>query len=164
MTYTLDDESIDHGNGSPGPVLEAEKLLKFIFHPDHITDDGDIAPSAVQSKDLTEPDRGLSVYRTAYADQQVITQNISDQQEKLPDQREFPEFCVVLCGDVRSIVDLEKRRGFLVIDDAVEGNIAHSIIFSAYDRKPSVIKKLRNEICDLLNQGRNTDLNEALTI
>ena len=54
---------------SPGPVTDAEFLLREMLNPDHVVE-GEVRPSAVSLRDLRE--RGFSVNRMDHVSQHFV--------------------------------------------------------------------------------------------
>jgi hypothetical protein len=156
MNYTLADEQHQCSNYSPGIVGEEEQLLRILFHPEHINDQNEIASSAVSTDDLRV--RGLSVYRKLHASKDMISDNISNQQQKanMSNQRNSASLAVLVCSDVRSFV-FNDERSFIVIDDALEDNISHASIYSAYPRKKSELRKIRIQLISLMEDRYSLD-------
>ena len=61
MKYQLKDEQRKCNQYSPGPVDDAEYLLRIVFNPEHINDENQVLPVAIPISDLSE--RGFSVER-----------------------------------------------------------------------------------------------------
>jgi len=100
---------------SPGPVLSEETLLRIVFYPDHIDDEGKLKPEAIPTQDLR--DRGFSVYRKLYVKRKKISNVIDNYVLKKP-ERQCRGISPVLCHTVRSINDRVESKAFNVLDDA----------------------------------------------
>lgn len=131
---------------SPGPVLSEEILLRIIYYPSHINDDGKLAPEAIPIKDLS--DRGFSTYRKLYVKREKISHVIDNYVSKKP-ERECRGISPILCETIRSVNDKEARKAFDVLDDArTKDDKAHAEIKFSRDYGKSVQRGLRKKLKD----------------
>ncbi|MEG9303239.1 hypothetical protein [Psychrobacter celer] len=148
--YTIEDEKKMCSKYSPGIVLNSEELYRITLHPDHISSEGEVLPAAISTDDLER--RGFSVERERYSDNDIIC-GIADKQVQSKESREHAELAKLGCGEIRNLsYEQTGNRSFLVIDDALENNIAHASIYSAMQTsKKSILRKLRNQLSPFLN-------------
>lgn len=137
---------------SPGPVHSKETLLRIIYYPNHVDDDGNLKPEAIPTQDLRE--RGFSVFRKLYVKREKISNVIKDYISKDP-KRECRGISPVLCETVRCIKDRESKKSFNVLDDAkTKDDEAHAEI--KYSRKygkaeqKGLRKKLKDKFTAIL--------------
>lgn len=131
---------------SPGPVLSEETLLRIIYYPYHIDDDGKLKPEAIPTQDLR--DRGFSVYRKLYVTRGKITSVIDEYISRKSD-RECRGISPVLSGTVRNINDKETKQAFHVLDDAkTKDDEAHAEIKYARSYGRAEQKGLRYKLID----------------
>ena len=100
---------------SPGPVLSEETLLRIVYYPAHIDDDGKLKPEAIPTQDLKE--RGFSVYRKLYVKREKIS-NVIDTYVSRQSERRCRGISPILCETVRNIGDKENNKAFNVLDAA----------------------------------------------
>ena len=119
-------ESTKQSPFSPGPVLSEETLLRIVYFPAHIDDDGNLKPEAIPTQDLN--DRGFSVYRKLYAKREKIS-NVIDNYVSRKSERKCRGISPILCETVRNIDDKDKKKAFFVLDAAdTKDNEAHAEI------------------------------------
>ena len=147
MPYTIADENTRQSPYSPGIVEPAEMLLRLGFHPEH-TEDGEIVPAAISREDLAE--RGFSVDRQSHVKRRVIEERACNLMANVPAKRQEALISSFSCGAVRELQDHNNERAFIVIDTAKDDNHAHASIYSAIERKPGQLKKVRNSLLQLL--------------
>lgn len=129
---------------SPGPVLSEETLLRIIYYPAHIDDNGELKPEAIPTQDLR--DRGFSVYRKLYVTRAKIT-SVIDNYVSRKSERECRGISPVLSRTVRNISDKEGNQSFHVLDDAkTEDDEAHAQIKYARSYGRAVQKGLRDKL------------------
>ena len=124
MAYTIDDELCSQSAYSPGVVQDEEELLRIIFHPEHISDNGDVLPTAIALEDLRS--RGFSVDRRQHAQRNIMQQTVECLRNRQPNHRQVDFIAQLLCEAVREMQDNDQERAFIVIDTACETNIAHA--------------------------------------
>lgn len=153
--YTIDSEKFKASDFSPCPVENNEYLLRITLHPEHI-DNGQILSSAISTTDLES--RGYSVERKKYTDISKICEKARNQIQRKPESRESAEIAEMLCEDIRSL-QFNQERAFLVIDDALEDNIAHASIYAAIKPCPkSILRQLRNQLTPFLENRTEPNL------
>ena len=119
-TPHLDESTSANPTLSPGPVQDQESLLRIIIEPDHIRE-GRIQPSAVQLRDLTQ--RGLSVYRRAYANKQAVGTDIEAllTRTTAAGRRRLEGLANFSTEAVRALT-VQEQQVFVVIDTALPEN------------------------------------------
>ncbi|NDA63121.1 MAG: hypothetical protein EBX50_13940 [Chitinophagia bacterium] len=125
---------------SPGLVRDDESLARLQFHPEHIKD-GQVIETAISIQDLT--DRGYSIARKVHIIPDTFAENARRMMEKVPEQRSGVQVSVFETSKIRELKFNDTERAFVVVDDALENDIAHACVLSAYERKSSQIRKLR---------------------
>ncbi|WP_201591935.1 hypothetical protein [Psychrobacter sp. Pi2-51] len=154
--YTIEDEKQMCSKYSPGIILCSEELYRITLHPEHISSEGDVLPSAISTADLEC--RGFSVERKEYSSTNIIC-DIADKQIQSKEAREYAEVAKLECGKIRTLnYEQTNDRSFLVIDDALENNIAHASIYSAMKTsKKSILRKLRTQLSPFLKNRVSLD-------
>lgn len=131
---------------SPGPVLSEESLLRIVYYPAHIDDDGQLKPEAIPTQDLN--DRGFSVYRRLYVKREKLSNVINSYVGKKP-ERECRGISPILCQTVRTISDRKAKKAFNVLDDATtKDDEAHAEIKFTRKYGRAEQKSLRNKLKD----------------
>ena len=145
--YTLDCEKITH-EFSPGVVEDEEPLLRLLYVPEHVVNDV-VIETAIPLDDLKS--RGLSLDRMTFAKKEIIQERMDKQMIKDPVKRQEASLAKFCCSDIRSIVDPDTGdRKNLVIDDAMEANIAHASIFSHKEMGKGALRKQRTVLLEYL--------------
>jgi len=147
--YTLDCEKITH-EFSPGVVEDEEPLLRLLYVPEHVdVKTNRVIETAIPLVDLKS--RGLSLDRLAFAKKGIIQERMKQQMIRDPDKRKEASLAKFCCSDIRSIVDTDSGvRKNLVIDDAMEINIAHASIFSHKEMGNGALRKQRAVLLEYL--------------
>ena len=148
-TPHLDESTSANPALSPGPVQNQETLLRIIIEPDHIRE-GRIQPSAVQLRDLTQ--RGLSVYRRAYANKQAVGADIEAllTRTTAAGRRRLEGLANFSTEAVRALT-VQEQQAFVVIDTALPQNRAHASIYLATPQvSHSVARELREHLLVLM--------------
>jgi len=151
----LDVETKKQTEFSPGPVEDQEQLLRAVFVPDHVDENGELKPEAIPRTDLQQ--RGFSVYRHGYVSRERFDGVLEGYLQK-DKNRACTGIAKLICGAVRSISDEEERQAFLVFDDAnVEIDEAHAAILFSSSYTPSRQKRLRKILLGCLNKLYSKD-------
>ncbi len=140
---------------SPGPVLSEETLLRIVYYPAHIDDDGKLKPEAIPTQDLNS--RGFSVYRKLYAKREKIT-TVIDTYVSRKAERKCRGISPILCKTVRNIDDKESNKAFVVLDaaDTLDNEAHAEIKYSrAYGRSEQ--RGLRLKLKDQFNTILDTE-------
>lgn len=141
---------------SPGPVLSEETLLRIIYYPAHIDDDGNLQPEAIPTQDLRE--RGFSVYRKLYAKRQKVSDVIDNYVSKNP-ERHCRGISPIQCHTVRSINNKDGNQAFNVLDDAkTEDDEAHAKIMFSQKYGKAEQKGYRSKLKDKFTTILDTEL------
>lgn len=129
---------------SPGLVADEEIIIRLGFAPEHYLN-GEVVVAAISSADLNEPQRGgYSVDRQKYEVEDVIRQRAETQMAKSPEKRQDPFIAPMETAKLRQEHTEDTRRAFIILDNSIEGNIAHASIMSAVKRTKSEIKELKD--------------------
>lgn len=147
---------------SPGPISNNEILLRLIFSPDHIHEDGTLKTEAISRRDLTE--RGFSLFRKKYVTVNKLLKVIEEYIEN-KNERKCEGISQFVCETVLSITDEAFGEIFQILEDAnTEDDLAHAIIkFSPHllkckDFKPATQKKFRSELIKKLENIIKTEI------
>lgn len=149
-SYIVEDETKRQSEFSPSPVKSEEDLLRLGYHPQDIDEKGKIAPKAITTEDLKE--RGFSVDRLEYCQKQLIENRAKNQSAKLPEKRQKSLISIFRCSSVRRIKKDDNERAFIILDTAEQKNIAHASVYGNTNKK-SILRKIRVELADLLNEN-----------
>ena len=146
------DEHVSAAPGiSPGVVEDNEFLLRELFNPQHVDDDGRILVTAISLKDLRE--RGFSVNRSRYVSPEFIRSSVK---ERLSIPRQGTPW------RDEGVAKLEARRvrqirtgedqAFAVIDTALPGNPGHASIYAGRPEEgEAYARELRSLLLPLLH-------------
>ncbi len=131
---------------SPGAVLSEETLLRIVYYPSHIDDNGKLKPEAIPTQDLRT--RGFSVFRKLYIKRKKIDKVIDSYVGKNSERR-CKGIYPIICSTVRNIEDNSKKKAFNVLDDAQTfDNEAHAEIKYSQKYTKSEQKGLRDKLKD----------------
>ena len=147
--YIIEDEQRKCSDYSPGIILNSEELYRITLHPEHISSTGEILPVAISTTDLES--KGFSVERKTYSNARSICDLAAKQVNHKP-TRDYAEIAKLKCETIRAMnYEQTQDRSFLVIDEALEKNIAHASIYSAVKMPTkSILRKLRIQLSPLL--------------
>ncbi len=150
--FSLEDENKKSSEHSPGPVASQELIVRECFNPEHFLE-GKYALSnaAITQRDLTS--NGLSIHRLGYLSDAQLKEIMLSRKNDRPDLRTDAHISTVQTATVREIKDDTDYRAFVVIDTALEQNIAHASCYSAVNRQPAQIRAIRMKLIDLLNKN-----------
>lgn len=133
-----------------GGVGDEESLVRTAYYPEHVVA-GQLVPAAIRSDDLNR--RGFSVDRECLLEIDVLKARAAFQMAQQPNGRLEAYASVFGCGEVRREVLAEDgASAFKVLYEPVEGNKAHSCIYSAIPRAPSLVKALKAVLLQHLNK------------
>lgn len=147
------DERAARSRGSPGRILDDEGLARFLYREEHVAPDGRLAPAAIPTSDLLEPQREcLSVARLQHLTAAGFRQLLADRQEKST-HNIFMGCGVALTADIRDLRSDDGRRELCVVDDAREGFAAHALLQLAHPEGygRGSVRRLRKRLIDLLD-------------
>lgn len=131
------------------PVNLQENLIRVIYRPDHVDNNGRLLENAIPSQDLTG--RGFSVQRQSYVKKEKI-QGMIDNYVNKKAERSFHSLAKAPCKAVRALHDEQNNQIFCVIDDANEPEDAgHAIILCARPYPQSKLKKLRTQLLEVFS-------------
>lgn len=113
---------------SPGVVADEELLLRELFSPQHINDDGQASAATISLKDLRY--RGFSVNRISYVSQDFIRLSVSERLARPRRERPWRDEGVAKfqARQIRKI-RVEGNQAFVVIDTALVENPGHASIY-----------------------------------
>ena len=143
---------------SPGIVEDEEHLIREMFNPQHINEEGEVIERAISVNELLAD--GFSVHRIRHVSKEFVEKSIQarlSRKRKEPWTSEGVSRLKTLA--VRQIL-LDNERAFVVIDTATEDNPGHaSIYFGAPQKGKAYAREARGFLLPLL-QNRMT-LDEA---
>lgn len=143
-------------NPSPGPVEDAEVLVRLAFHPEMIDEDGRLKNSAIPSDELRRqvdgeaPLRGCSVFRIAHtSDAQIGVEaaNLSANRAQRSDAFKFHWST----RELRELIADDGRRSVCVVDRAELHNISHAELWGGKaGRSKGALKSIRDQLISIL--------------
>lgn len=142
---------------SPGVVEDNELILRELFNPQHVGDDGEIVPAAISLQDLRE--RGFSVHRMKYVTREFIESSIKQRLAKPRSGKQWKEEGVakIVVRKIREL-KLQDRQAFVVIDTALENNRGHaSIFFANREIDKADTRELRSLLLPMLKKRMTID-------
>ena len=154
------DESKSAAPGiSPGIVEDEEYLIREMFNPQHINDEGKVIKRAISVNELLAD--GFSVHRIKYVSKEFVEKAI---QTRLSRTRKEPWISEGVSRlktlAIRQLFMDNNERAFVVIDTATEDNPGHASIYFATPQKgKAYAREARGFLLPLL-QNRIT-INEA---
>lgn len=145
---------------SKNPVSPEETLIRIIFSPEHITDNGKLKSTFIQSSDLNNPDNGLSVERKSYVSRSYIEKNIQNYVSKIHGRKLYG-FASIKCQHVLDIKDQNNIDAFYIEPRPTEDSSAHAVIICTNKYSRSIFNMVREK---LINSFSITStLEEALS-
>lgn len=127
MDFSDFDEKKAWGDISPGVVEYNEHLMRVLYSPYHIDNDGNLAPAAISTKELYE--QGFSVFRKKYSQKSEIEKLIKDKLILKQGDWQLGRLGLIICQLVRELKDLEGDQIFYVYDHAYDAqNYGHAVI------------------------------------
>tara|TARA_B100001971_G_C18203456_1_gene546089 strand:+ start:180 stop:656 length:477 start_codon:yes stop_codon:yes gene_type:complete len=148
--FDVSDEKNKQSSHSPDIVDDSENLIRFWHSPEHIDEDDNLLPSAISTSDLKK--HGFSVDREEFSSREYQDKQAKIREEKDPEKRKSRSLSTFKCKNVRKILSAEDDRAFVVVDDGIPENIAHTHIFSL-KYGDGTIRKHRIDLIDLLEEG-----------
>lgn len=140
---------------SPGPVASSERLLRLVFLPEEVNDNGTIKPTAWEKKDLRrdlegqKPSRGFSTNREDYVSRDQLVASAADFQSRAPDRREAVKVFGANVSDIRNLM-LDGERALCVVDRALKDDLSHAECWgAAAGRSEAKLKKIRADLAGL---------------
>ena len=143
---------------SPGIVEDEEQLIREMFNPQHINEEGKVIERAISVNELVAD--GFSVHRIKYVSKEYVKKSIQtrlSRKRKEPWTSEGVSRLKTLA--VRQIF-LEDERAFVVVDTATEDNPGHASIYFATPQKGKAYAREAHGFLLPLLQDRMT-LDEA---
>ena len=143
---------------SPGIVEDEEQLIREMFNPQHINEEGKVIERAISVNELLVD--GFSVHRIQHVSKEFVEKSI---QTRLSRKRKEPwasEGVPKLKTLAVRQIFLEDERAFVVIDTATEDNPGHASIYFATPQKGKAYAREARGILLPLLQDRVT-LDEA---
>lgn len=146
------DEHVSAAPGiSPGVVEDDEFLLRELFNPQHVDDDGRILVTAISLKDLRE--RGFSVNRIRYVSPEFIRSSVEERLSRPRQGTPWRDEGVAKL-ETRRVrqIRVEEDRAFAVIDTALPENPGHASIYAGRPEKgEAYARELRSLLLPLLH-------------
>ncbi len=139
------DEHVSAAPGiSPGVVADDEFLLRELFNPQHIDDNGQVLVTAISLQDLRH--RGFSVNRIKYVSPDFIKSSVRKRLSRPRHGRPWRDEGVAKF-EARRIrrIQTQGERAFVVIDTALPENPGHASIYVTKPEKgEAYARELRN--------------------
>lgn len=150
------DEHVSAAPGaSPGVVENNEFLLRELFNPQHIDDDGQVLHTAISLKDLRH--RGFSVNRIGYVSPDFMRSSVEERLSRPRRGKPWRDEGVARL-ETRQVrrFRTEGDQAFAVIDTALPENPGHASIYVTKPEKgEAYARELRSLLLPLL-QDRMT--------
>ena len=150
------DEHVSAAPGvSPGVVENDEFLLRELFNPQHIDDDGQVLPAAISLEDLRH--RGFSVNRIEYVSPDFMRSSVEERLSRPRGGKPWRDEGVARL-ETRQVrrFRAEGDQAFAVIDTALPENPGHASIYVTKPEKgEAYARELRSLLLPLL-QDRMT--------
>lgn len=142
---------------SPGAVHLSEEIVRLVYLPEEIAEDGTLKPTSIEKKELKrlvdgqKCERGFSINRCAFIDDDVLRSKATEHRDKMPDQRlEVWTFK----GQVEAIRSLKLDDGsqqLCVVDRAESDDQSHAECWGARaGRGDSLLRKIRTDLASKL--------------
>ena len=135
----------------PGRVSDGEELGRLLFRECYLTPDGFLAPAALPTADLIEPQRkGLSVARLAHLSDNELRRQIAVRERRNPKNR-FIGMGIAMTSGVRSLRTADGRREVCVVDDPLKGYCSHALLrlANAGTYSPGSVRRIRERLIEL---------------
>lgn len=149
-------ESAEVSPCSPGVVKSAEQVARILLTPKHFDESGSLHEKAIQDA----LNRGLSVMRLAHSSYERVQFQAGrlidlDVQRRLEEAREptelaFAGVATAQVEKVRAILNEAGRRGFCVVDTALENVPEHADIIVTPGANRPARKRLLKQLKDVL--------------
>lgn len=154
------DESKSAAPGtSPGIVEDEEYLIREMFNPQHINDEGKVVKRAISVNELLAD--GFSVHRIKYVSKEFVEKAIQTRLSKKKKLWKSEGVSRLKTLAIRQLF-LGNERAFFVFDTATEDNPGHASIYFATPQKgKAYAREARGFLLPLL-QNRMT-IDEAYT-
>jgi hypothetical protein len=142
---------------SPGVVGDDELVLRVIYVPEHVDDNGRLLPEAIPTQDLqrrldeTGRIRTLSVFRERYVDDHSLIELAERQIGSVPASRQFAVVCSAQTANLRALQDEVGHRVVCVVDDALADEPSHAGLISAKELTRSKAKGVRLRLIKMLD-------------
>lgn len=152
------DESTSAAPGiSPGIVEDGELILREMYIPHHVTEDGKLARAVIQLKELQET--GVSGHRrqhtTAAQVSETIKRRLKLRQREGKDPWKSAGVSVLGVGQIRKMRTQDNEKAFVVTDDGAKSdNKSHASIYAVRsDLLPSKLRELRLMLLPMLEEN-----------
>ena len=112
---------------SPGPVIDGEKVARFLYLDDHVDElNGTLKPGAFPITELIERN-GYSFSRLSYVDDTYIDRRAREFVRQDTGRR-FLGIAVCHVEKVRCLALSSSKRALCVVDDGLEGDPSHALV------------------------------------
>jgi small subunit ribosomal protein S17 len=144
-----------HSRYARKPVNSSEWVIRLVYYPQHIDQQGNLLPEAIPTQDLRDSNRGWSTFRRHLSSKSDVQFAAAHSLNRIVG-REIESLRKVLVADIRNVVDeISGDRQLYVWDDARSGRErGHAIVVARQGLGHGMLKKLRKELIDLLNKIR----------
>jgi hypothetical protein len=145
---------------NPGPVGDPEVLIRLIYTPEHVNEDGTLKNSAIPKQDLERLDlqkpapRGFSLIRSGHISQEEIDQRARDKHESDPVARAEVWAYNVITQELRELLGPDGQRGLCIVDQALQGDPSHAAAWDSNARKRGALSAVRDELIKRLNAAK----------
>lgn len=144
-------------------VDDSETVIRYVFAPRHLNADGLLEEDSIPSEDLLYKKlRGCSVQREHLDEYEHYTNQRDSWLQKQPPQS-LSKLAFLKTQDLRALVRDCGARAAMVVDDALQCNLAHAKIYAAPDITKSGAKKLRHQLVGMMNAAGLLDPEEYYT-
>lgn len=156
VSFPHRDENTSAAPGiSPGPVKDGELLLREMYIPYHVTEEGELDERAIGLKELRQT--GVSVHRRQHTSAVKVSEAIErrlvrKQRSKTP--WESAGVSVLGAGQIRQLQTQNGEKAFVVTDDGAEpDNKSHASIYAACPGlSGSKLRELRHMLLPILQK------------
>ena len=145
----LDEKTSVARDISPGPVQDGELLLREMYRPYHLAENGKITKDAIHLTELKET--GVSVHRERYTSITEVSRAIERRLDRRKRENKEPwesaGVSVVEAGRIRKMRTPADEKAFIVTDTAEKTNRSHASIHCA---RPKILTSELRELRDML--------------
>lgn len=134
-----------HSNSLQENIGPNEILIRAIFSPDHVTENGEISISAIPSQDVFDHARGWSVHRKIKATEDIIQKNINHLENK-KEGRKLQKIALIEYHKLQSIDDLEGQSAFFAKAAPLPDDESHAIVLCSKKYSKSLFLSLREKL------------------
>jgi hypothetical protein len=140
-------------DGSPGVVLQAERLARILYRADQVEyDTGQLKPGAFPVKHLRQ---GLSLARLSHMSEAELQQHATEFEARNKDNK-LAGVGVATTSQVRSLRDSSDRQALCVVDDAKPDFRAHALAaLRSPDEDDASLRALREHLIDFFSPAKS---------